>query len=130
MEDKTFDDIRKNIIELRNRLMSSQNFEIPITYIDKEEDFKQERFPISEMLEKCRELEAKRLWSILWQNGMNYIICHLQSLADTEHTVEKLMLEIGKLELFKKMQEVQKKSSAKEKPTKSAESETPEQAAE
>jgi len=92
-------DVKHNIEELRNRISKSQDFKITVHYIDKgkEEHLTLDRVEFSK---KWMELSKRKLWKLHFDLGSAYIINHNVSLKGLDNNIEKLMLEIGKLDII------------------------------
>ncbi len=91
-------DIKQNIIQLRNRLITSQDFKIHVHYIDKGKE-EHKTINRSDFAKLWHDFAKRELWILHHNIGSNYIIAHSNSLRDLENNLEKLMLELGKIEM-------------------------------
>lgn len=109
-------DIKQNIIELRNRIIRSQDFKVSVKEF-KQEEAKQETRLVDrpEFAKIWMATAENKLWMLHFDLGSAYIITHSNSLIELENNIEKLMIEIDKLDIMQK-QKPKEEPKPKEKP--------------
>ncbi len=102
MENESLEDIEHNIIQLRNGIKDTQDFEIFIpSYFNDEEEKIQETWESIDNFTRIWNITSRNEW---WQQsfelGNAFIKAYFNSMQDFENNLEKLMLEIGKLKIL------------------------------
>ena len=99
-------DIKQNIMELANRLRLMQDFNVNIAYFDETGSFKLEAVGQLKFMEIWNDTVEKRLYKLNEENGRAYIKAHQSTIKEFSNIIEKLLLEISKLEILKERKQV------------------------